>query len=62
LAVQYSQVKRIEESLSLLYPLLLADMNAQDGKVKQTFMDILATHTGDPAVSTYRRKLYSLLY
>ncbi|MCE2595344.1 co-chaperone YbbN [Motilimonas cestriensis] len=62
LAVQYSQVNRIEEALALLFPLLSTDMNAQDGKVKQTFMDILATHSSDPAVSSYRRKLYSLLY
>ncbi|WP_434339239.1 tetratricopeptide repeat protein [Motilimonas cestriensis] len=62
LALQYSQVSRIEEALALLFPLLSADMNAQDGKVKQTFMDILATHSSDPAVGSYRRKLYSLLY
>ncbi len=62
LAIQYSQVNRVEDALALLYPLLQKDMNSLEGKVKQTFMDILATHSSDPAASAYRRKLYSLLY
>ncbi|MFO6422308.1 co-chaperone YbbN [Motilimonas sp. KMU-193] len=62
LAIQYSQVNRLEEGLELLFKLLQQDMNSLDGKVKQTFMDILTTHNSDPATSVYRRKLYSLLY
>lgn len=62
LAVQYSQVGRVEEALELLFQLLMKDMNAEDGQVKQRFMDILSSHSGEACVSAYRRKLYSLLY
>ncbi|MCE2570165.1 tetratricopeptide repeat protein [Motilimonas eburnea] len=62
LAIQYSQVNRLEEALELLYQVLHQDMNSLDGKVKQAFMDMLTTHSSDPAASAYRRKLYSLLY
>ncbi len=62
LAVQYNQVNRNSEALSLLYNILLLDMNYEDGEAKKRLLDILATIDDVKLVSEYRRKLYSLLY
>jgi len=56
-------VKRDEEALSLLWSWLSKNLNALDGDMKKTFMDILtALGQGHPLANQYRKKLYSLLY
>ncbi len=63
LATQYHQVQRDEEALELLWGFLKSDLNALDGEMKKTFMDILsAIGQGNSVASKYRRQLYSLLY
>lgn len=63
LAIQYSQVNRQEEALEILMTALLKDLNAQDGQMKKTMMDILsALGQGNPIAAPFRRQLYSLLY
>lgn len=63
LAVQLHQAQQNEQALELLMLVLIKDLNAQDGEMKKTLMDILATMPkGDAAASKTRRKLYSLLY
>lgn len=63
LAAQLNEVGRAEEALALLFNVLKTDMNALDGALKKGFMDLLATQpAGDALASSYRRKLYSLLY
>jgi len=63
LAAQYHQVQRDEEALELLWGFLKTDLNALDGEMKKTFMDILsAIGQGNSIASKYRRQLYSLLY
>ncbi|GLS92356.1 thioredoxin [Psychromonas marina] len=62
LALQYNQANRNSEALALLYNILLADMNYEEGEAKKTLLDILATIDDPKLVSEYRRKLYSLLY
>ncbi len=63
LAAQYHQVQRDEEALELLWGFLKVDLNALDGEMKKTFMDILsAIGQGSSIASKYRRQLYSLLY
>lgn len=54
---------RDEESLSLLFGVLAKDLNAENGAVKQVFMEIItALGQGNPLANQYRRKLYTLLY
>lgn len=61
LAVQYHQVQRSAEALALLYEILKQDLNF--GDAKKLYLDMLATlPKGEPLASSYRRKLYSLLY
>lgn len=63
LALAYHQVSRDEEALELLWNHVSADLNALDGELKKTFMDILsALGQGNPIAGQYRRQLYSLLY
>jgi len=63
LAIQYHQVNRDEEALELLWSFLSKDLNAQDGNLKKTFMDILAAlGQGNSIASKYRRQLYSMMY
>ncbi|TEW55217.1 tetratricopeptide repeat protein [Psychromonas sp. RZ22] len=62
LAIQYHQAKRYTEALNLLYNLLCSDLGYENGEAKKTMLDILATVEDAALVSTYRRKLYSLLY
>lgn len=63
LALQYHQVNRSEEALRLIWAYLSKDLNALDGEVKKSFMDILsALGQGNPVASKFRRQLYSLLY
>lgn len=63
LALQYSQVSRDEEALTLLLEILRSDLNYEDGAVKKSMLDILsALGQENPISGTYRRKLYTLLY
>lgn len=63
LASQLMQVGRNEEALTLIFNPLLKDLNAGDGQIKKTLLDMLAAlGTGDPLAAVYRRKLYTLLH
>ncbi|CAH0534146.1 Chaperedoxin [Vibrio stylophorae] len=63
LALQYSQVQRHDEALAILFAILKTDLNAQDGEIKKTFMEMLsALGQGNASAAQYRRQLYSLLY
>lgn len=63
LAAQYHEVNRDEDALEILWSFLKSDLNALDGDMKKTFMDILSSlGQGHPLASQYRRQLYSLLY
>lgn len=61
LAIQLHQANQHEESLELLFAVLLKDMNFADAK-KITLDVINALPDGEPLKSKYRRKIYSLLY
>ena len=57
------QAKRNEEALSILFAPLSKDISAENGDVKQLFLEILtALGQGSSLANQYRRKLYSLLY
>ncbi|WP_193016434.1 co-chaperone YbbN [Proteus sp. FME41] len=63
LALKLHEVARNEEALKLLFGFIKKDLNAGDGQVKKTLMDILsALGANDNLASNYRRKVYSLLY
>ena len=63
LALSYHQVNRDEEAMALLWTPLARDLNALNGDLKKSFMDILsALGQGNPVASKYRRQLYSILY
>lgn len=61
LSVQLQQANQYEEALTLLYSVLRQDINFNDAK--KLFLDMVnALPDGDALKSTYRRKIYSLLY
>lgn len=61
LAIQLQQAHKPEQALSLLFEVMKKDMNF--GDAKKTMLDMInALADGDPLKSSYRRKLYSLLY
>ncbi|NUF50516.1 co-chaperone YbbN [Gilliamella sp. ESL0250] len=63
LSSQLMHVGRHEEALELLFKPLTKDLNVGDGQVKKTLLDLLAAlGTSNPLASSYRRKLYTLLY
>ncbi len=63
LALSYHQVNRDEEALELLWSQIQKNLNALDGELKKSFMDILAAlGQGNPIAGKYRRQLYSVLY
>lgn len=63
LALQWHQVGRNEEALSLLMGFLRRDLGAANGGARKTLTDIIAAlGNGDPLAGQYRRQLYSLLY
>lgn len=63
LALQWHQVGRHEEALTLLLNHLRKDLNAGDGGVRKTMLDILtALGTNDSLANKYRRPLYSLMH
>lgn len=54
---------RDDEALALLFAVLSKDLGAENGAVKQVFMEILtALGQGNALANQYRRKLYTLLY
>lgn len=61
LAVQLQQAHKSEEALALLFSVIKKDLNF--GDAKKTMLDMInALADGDVLKSTYRRKVYSLLY
>lgn len=61
LAAQYSQVNRHEDALALLFKRVQTVRDDADSK--KLLLDVMkALPDGDPLVSKYRRKLYTLLY
>ena len=61
LAAQYSQVNRNEEALALLFKRVQSA--SDDSECKKLLLDVMkALPDGDPLVSQYRRKLYTLMY
>jgi putative thioredoxin len=61
LAVQLHQAHKSEQALTLLFEVLKKDMAF--GDAKKNMLDIInALADGDPLKSSFRRKLYSLLY
>lgn len=63
LAKALHKAKRDEEALGALFDILQKDLAAQDGQIKQVFMEILtAIGQGNSLANQYRRKLYTLLY
>lgn len=61
LAVQLQQAHKSEEALAMLFSVIQKDLNF--GDAKKTMLDMInALADGDPLKSTYRRKVYSLLY
>ncbi len=63
LAIQFNQVNKQEDALTILIKILQSDVNYADGDVKKTTMDILASlGQGNEIASRFRRQLYALLY
>ncbi|CAG9426279.1 co-chaperone YbbN [Providencia alcalifaciens] len=63
LALKLHEVNRNEEALDMLLTFLRKDLNAGDGAIKKTMMDIMsAMGTADALASKFRRQVYSLLY
>ncbi len=61
LAVQLQQAHRVDEALSLLFAVLVNDLSF--GDARKTMLDMInALPDGEPLKSTYRRKVYGLLY
>lgn len=61
LAVQLQQAHRNEEALTLLFEVLRKDFGF--GEAKKLMLDTInALPEGDPLASTFRRKMYSLMY
>ncbi len=61
LAIQLQQAHKAEEALALIYEVVAKDLAF--GDAKKMMLDMLnALADGDPLKSSYRRKLYSLLY
>ena len=61
LAIQLHQANQNEEALDLLFSVLKKDLNF--GEAKKVTLDMInALPDGEPLKSTYRRKIYSLLY
>ncbi|MEP1448571.1 MAG: tetratricopeptide repeat protein [Paraglaciecola sp.] len=61
LAVQLHQANQTEEALGLIMSVLYKDLNF--GEAKKLTLDMInALPDGDPLKSTFRRKIYGLLY
>lgn len=59
-AVALADSGKKEEALKLLFDKLKQDLSKET--IKKTFLDILSTMDGDKLQSTYRRRLYTLMY
>lgn len=62
LSTTLSQSNQHEKALNILYQILAKDLNALDGAVKKTYLDIVSTTTAPDVQAKFRRKLYSLLH
>ncbi|GAB1256443.1 chaperedoxin [Aurantivibrio plasticivorans] len=63
LAIQFSQDGHHREALELLFSILQRDLNFDDGAVKKTMMDVLASlGKGDPLAVEFQRKVFTLMY
>ena len=63
LAVKLSQQGRHQQGLDILMEILRQDINADDGQVKKTLLDILnSLDKTDPLAVKYQRFLFTLLY
>jgi putative thioredoxin len=62
LSTTLSQSNQHEKALNILYQILAKDLNALDGTVKKTYLDIVSTTTAPDVQAKFRRKLYSLLH
>ena len=61
LAINYSQANRSEDALTIIFTILLQDLNFEDAKKR--YLDIIsALPAGDALAANFRRKLYSLLH
>lgn len=61
LAAQYTQASRFDDALVLLFKQVQSDRS--DAKSKELLLDVLKSlPDGDPLVTKYRRKLYTLMY
>ncbi|MGH1469553.1 MAG: thioredoxin [Cellvibrionaceae bacterium] len=63
LALQLSQDGHHREAMELLYSILQQNLNYEDGAVKKSLVDMIASlGKGDPLSVEYQRKMYTLLY
>lgn len=63
LAIKLSQQNRHNQGLDILMEILRNDINADDGQVKKTLLDILTSlDKSDPLAVNYQRQLFTLLY
>ena len=63
LAIKLSEQGRHKQSLDMLMESLRSDINAGEGQVKKTLLDILnAMGKGDPLATSYQRQLFTLLH
>ncbi|MGI1678665.1 MAG: thioredoxin [Cellvibrionaceae bacterium] len=63
LALQLSQDNHHREAMELLYSILQENLNYEDGAVKKSLVDMIASlGKGDPLSVEYQRKMYTLLY
>lgn len=59
-AIALADAGNKEEALNILFAKLKISLAKED--VKKTFLDILSTMDGDPNQSSFRRKLYTIMY
>ena len=63
LAIKLSQQNHHKQGLDILMEILRNDINANEGQVKKTLLDILTSlEKGDPLAADYQRQLFTLLY
>lgn len=63
LALQLTQAGKHQDAIELLFEPLKTDLNASDGEIKKSLMELLAALGVNHSLATeYRRKLYTLLY
>lgn len=63
LAIKLSQQSHYKQGLDILMNILRKDINANEGQVKKTLLDILnSLDKSDPLAVEYQRHLFTLLY